>query len=131
MQQLTCEQTTLKRNSKEHETKAKILCTQLTQDQCKYVEENELLRKELTENVNLCHKLMQEVSDHKEEKSMMRRKFELALKEVNKELQHCRKSDIFDSSDKSNSSSSSSLSNGDNGAIVRSPQVAESVVQVK
>ncbi|KAJ8942987.1 hypothetical protein NQ318_001711 [Aromia moschata] len=115
VQQLSCEQTLLKRQIKEQETKASMLSAKLSEERLKYTEEIESLSKDLSEKTKNCEQYMQEVVDQKGENGLMKRKFEMSLREVNKELQQCRKKlEHFESmEDTSRSSSNSSLSVGD------------------
>ncbi|KRT83182.1 hypothetical protein AMK59_4005, partial [Oryctes borbonicus] len=91
VQQLSCEQSLLKRTNKEQETKANLLGIQLSEDRKKYLGEIEKLGELVSEKSKLCEKLMQEVADQKGENSVIRRKLELSLREVNKELSQYRK----------------------------------------
>ncbi|XP_044262854.1 coiled-coil domain-containing protein 186 isoform X2 [Tribolium madens] len=113
VQQLTCEQAILKRSLKEQETKNGVFSAQMTEERAKLGEEVEGLRLELSESRGLCEKLREEVGDHKGENKLLKRKFELSLREVNKELQQCRKKlEQFEMENQSSSSSNSSLSVG-------------------
>ncbi|RZC38278.1 C10orf118 -like, partial [Asbolus verrucosus] len=117
VQQLTCEQTLLKRSVKEQETRSGMFLAQVTEERLKHTEEVESLRKGLSEKMNLCEKFKQEVLDHKGENKLLKRKFELSLKEVNKELQQCRKRlENYEILNRSSSSSNSSLNVGSNGS---------------
>ncbi|CAH1098588.1 unnamed protein product [Psylliodes chrysocephalus] len=112
VQQLSCEQTLLKRQVKEHETRANCLSTQLNQERIKYKADHEDLNKRLKEVTKLCEEFKQEASDQKSENVLIKRKFDMSLREVNRELQHChKKMEVLDkSSTTSTSSSNSSLS---------------------
>lgn len=114
VQQLTCEQTLLKRSLKEHETRAAITSAQVAENRLKNVEEIANLKKCLEEKTIACDKFRQEANDHKGEINLVKRKQDLILKEVNKELQQCRKKlehyEILEN--RSSSSSNSSLSVG-------------------
>ncbi|KAJ8961976.1 hypothetical protein NQ314_005757 [Rhamnusium bicolor] len=84
VQQLTCEQTLLKRQIKEQETKVIMLSAKLSEERLKCTEDVESLSKNLTEKT----------------------------KEVNKELQHCRKKlEHFESLENTSRSSSNSSLN--------------------
>lgn len=109
VQQLTCEQTLLRRATKEQETKVGILSKQLMAEQNKYVEEIAELKSKLAEKTTVNDSLTQEISYQKGENSVIKRKLDLSLKEVNKELQQCRKK-IEQYETLSNSSNSSSTS---------------------
>uniref|UniRef100_A0A1Y1L396 Uncharacterized protein n=1 Tax=Photinus pyralis TaxID=7054 RepID=A0A1Y1L396_PHOPY len=109
VQQLTCEQTLLRRATKEQETKVGILSKQLVEEQNKYVEEIAELKSKLAEKTTANDSLTQEIAFQKGENSVIKRKLELSLKEVNKELQQCRKK-IEQYETLSNSSNSSSTS---------------------
>ncbi|KAL3289434.1 hypothetical protein HHI36_022859 [Cryptolaemus montrouzieri] len=109
--QLTSEQTLIKRSTKEHETKTAMLLGQLSEQKQKHLEEVESLKKSLNEHIQQNAQLKQDLFDQRGENSIIKRKYELSLKEVQKELQHCRKNlDGFKNTDRSSSSSSSSLS---------------------
>jgi hypothetical protein len=115
VQQLTCEQTLLKRSVKEQETKMGMFAAQVADERAKCLDEIDGLKKGLAEKSGLCDKFKQEAVDHKGENKLLRRKFELSLREVNKELQQCRKRlehyEILEN--RSSSSSNSSLNVGD------------------
>ncbi|XP_044764847.1 coiled-coil domain-containing protein 186-like [Coccinella septempunctata] len=111
--QLTSEQTQIKRSTKEHETKAAMLLGQLSEQKQKYLDEIDTLRKSLNEEKVQNAKLKQELYDQKGENAIIKRKHELSLKEVQKELNSCRKSlEEYKNTDRSTSSSRSSLSGG-------------------
>ncbi|KAI4457825.1 ctcl tumor antigen hd-cl-01 [Holotrichia oblita] len=111
VQQLSCEQSLLKRTNKEQETKSNLLNIQLTEDRKKYSTEIEKLGELLAEKSKLCEKLIQEVADQKGENSVIRRKLELSLREVNKELsQYRKKLDQYECINNNTSTSSSSSS---------------------
>ncbi|EEZ97593.1 Uncharacterized protein C10orf118 homolog-like Protein [Tribolium castaneum] len=113
VQQLSCEQTILKRSLKEQETKNAVVSAQMTAERAKLSAEVEGLRVELDESRGLCERLKQEVGDHKGENKLLKRKCELSLKEVQKELQQCRKRlEQYEVENQSSSSSNSSLSVG-------------------
>lgn len=117
--QLTSEQTHIKRSTKEHETKAAMLLGQLSEQKQKYLDEIDLLRKNFSEEKEQNSKLKQELYDQKGENTIIKRKYELSLKEVQKELNSCRKSlEEYKNADRSTSSSRSSLS----GAIEKSSE---------
>lgn len=125
VQQITCEQTILKRATKEQETKANLLSAQLSEIKKKCREENEKLTQELEDKNKLIEVLTQDVSDQKGENVVIKRKLELSLRvsifllgetflvnkciqEVSKELNQCRKK--LDHYENNNSSSDSSIS---------------------
>ncbi|XP_022910975.2 coiled-coil domain-containing protein 186 isoform X1 [Onthophagus taurus] len=91
VQQLICEQTLLKRGTKEQETKAILLSNQLMEEKKKSSSEIETLLKKLEDKSKLCDQLTVEIGDQKGENAVIKRKFELSLREVNKELNQCRK----------------------------------------
>lgn len=110
VQQLTCEQTLLRRATKEQETKVGILSKQLIEEQNKRVEEVAELKSLLAEKTSLNEALTQEITFQKGENCVIKRKLELSLKEVNKELQQCRKKiEQYETSSNSSNSSSTSL----------------------
>jgi hypothetical protein len=100
---------------KEQETKMGMFAAQVADERAKCLEEIDGLKKGLAEKSGLCDKFKQEAVDHKGENKLLRRKFELSLREVNKELQQCRKRlehyEILEN--RSSSSSNSSLNVGD------------------
>lgn len=105
VQQLGCEQNLSKRALKEQETKSRILVNEVKEN----AEELERLKKILLEKNNLIEELKQEVNDRKGENLLLKRKYDLSLKEINKELQQYRKKlEVFES-EKSSSSSNTSL----------------------
>lgn len=109
VQQLTCEQTLLKRNSKKQETQSDLLSEQLEKERTLRQEENQVLAKYLAEKTKLCEQLNQQLEDQKGENLVIKRKLELSVKEVTKELQQCRKKiDNYEKMDNSTTSRSSS-----------------------
>lgn len=112
IQQLTCEQLVYKRNSKEHEAKAAVLASELMEERSRYAHDVKQLNKALEEKIGVCEKLAQEVSDQLGENSVMKRKFDLSVREVNKELAQCRKRiEQYESAGLASSSSSSTSLN--------------------
>ncbi|CAH2005346.1 unnamed protein product [Acanthoscelides obtectus] len=112
VQQLTCEQAVLKRQIKEHETKARMLSSKSLEERSKYTEEISQLSTELEEKKKLCVSYSQEIVDLKGELLLVKRKYEMSLREVNKELQHSRrKLKDFENADTASQSSSNSSSN--------------------
>lgn len=108
VQQLTCEQTMLKRNCKEQEARVKQLSEDLEKERQKYKEEKERLREQLAEVTKNSEMYKQEAVDQKGENAVIKRKLELSLREVTKELQHCRKKlEQFEQMECSSSNSSS------------------------
>lgn len=91
VQQLTCEQSLLKRSLKEKETKIELISSQFTEEKSKLSSELEVLNKNLNEKVKFCDKLNQELADQKGENVVIKRRMEQSLREVTKELQQCRK----------------------------------------
>lgn len=110
VQQLSCEQTKLQRAMKEQETKASMLLSQLTEERAKHIEEIDSLHKQLSEQISTNARLKQELMDQQGENSVIKRKQELALREVQKELNQCRKKIEAYESNGTTSSSSSDLS---------------------
>jgi chromosome segregation ATPase len=80
VQQLTCEQTLLKRSVKEQETKMGMFAAQVADERAKCLDEIDGLKKGLAEKSGLCDKFKQEAVDHKGENKLLRRKFELSLR---------------------------------------------------
>lgn len=80
VQQLTCEQTLLKRQIKEQETKAGMLSAKLSEERVKFAEENEALTRDLAEQTKNCEAYKQEAIDQKGENSVLKRKFELSFR---------------------------------------------------
>ncbi|XP_056641039.1 coiled-coil domain-containing protein 186-like [Diorhabda sublineata] len=107
VQQLSCEQTLLKRQFKEQETKAAMCSAKLIEEKRNYKE----LVEKLTEKSKICEQLKQEAVDQKSENILIKRKYDMSLREVNRELQHYHKKlEKFEDLEKtSNSSSNSSL----------------------
>ncbi|KAK9889160.1 hypothetical protein WA026_004441 [Henosepilachna vigintioctopunctata] len=111
VQHLTSEQTLIKRTTKEHETKAAMLLGQLTEQKQKHLDEMDAIKKNLNLLLQQNSQLKQELFDQKGENSIIKRKYELSLKEVQKELHNCRKNlEGYRNANGSSSSSSSSLS---------------------
>lgn len=108
VQQLTCEQSLLKRSLKEKETKIDIVCSQYTEERLKLSSEIETLSIALSEKTKCCDKLNQELADQKGENLVIKRRMEKSLKEVTKELQQCRKKlQQYESNDSNLSSNTS------------------------
>lgn len=108
VQQLSCEQTILRRATKEQETKVGILSKQLSEVETKRADEVLELTRQLTDKIKSNENLTQEVAFQKGENQVIKRKLESSLKEVSKELQHCRKK--LEHYEKSTSSDSSCIS---------------------
>ncbi|XP_017776974.1 PREDICTED: coiled-coil domain-containing protein 186 [Nicrophorus vespilloides] len=128
VQQLTCEQAVLKRSAKEHETKASLLSTQLLEFRNKSSEEIARLTYDLSEAVKLSEKLKQDVADQKGENTVIKRKLELSLREVNKELTQCRKKleqyeNVGTASSSSSSTSLNTVERNDNSPTPSNDQV--------
>ncbi|KAH0999368.1 hypothetical protein HUJ04_006644 [Dendroctonus ponderosae] len=116
VQQLSCEQTVLKRQLKEHETRISILNSTLEQERSKNATESESLTKNLKETQNKLDVALRDVADQQGENLVMKRKFDLSMREVNKELHHCRrKLEHYEAGDSSTNSSNSSSSLNVNG----------------
>nr|CAH7716678.1 unnamed protein product [Callosobruchus chinensis] len=112
VQQLSCEQAVLKRQIKEQETKANMLSTKLSEERSKHTEEISSMFSELEQKRALCESYSQEIVDLKGEILLVKRKYEMSLREVNKELQCCRrKLKDFENADTASQSSSNSSSN--------------------
>lgn len=111
VQQLSCEQTLLKRAAKEYETKTRMLQEQLDNEREKFSEEKGALVGQLEEKTTDSDRFRQEVVDQKGENVVIKRKLELSLREVTRELHQCRKKlENYEHSATENSSSSSSSS---------------------
>ncbi|CAH0552755.1 unnamed protein product [Brassicogethes aeneus] len=111
VQQLTCEQTLLKRQIKEQETKAGMLSAKLSEERVKFTKENEDLSRKLSESLINLENYRQEAVDQKGENNVIKRKFELSFREINKELQHCRKKiEHFENAETTTSSNGSNTS---------------------
>jgi chromosome segregation ATPase len=103
-QQLECEQGPLQRRIVELENCVSSLSQQLQQEQKHRQEENQLLARHLAERTQHIEVLVQQLEDQKGENQVLRRKQASALKELMRELQHCRKRlDLYESSSGSNS----------------------------
>ncbi|XP_025830455.1 coiled-coil domain-containing protein 186 [Agrilus planipennis] len=117
VQQLVCEQTILKNSVKDNETKANSFAIQLNEERKKHIEDVNYLKAELAEQIKRCEALNQESADLKGENVVLKRKLELSLREVNKELQQCRKKlEQNEISSNNTSSSSSTVSVGEGGS---------------
>lgn len=127
VQQLTCEQSLLKRSLKEKETKIDINSSQFLEEKTKLLNEIEVLNRNLGEKTKCCDKLNQELADQKGENVVIKRRMEQSLKEVTKELQQCRKKLQHYESNESNFSGSTSES-ASSGA---SPSSTSEKVKVK
>lgn len=125
VQQLTCEQTLLKRSGKEHETRSSMLAEQLEQEKALRVDESQVLARHLAEKTKLSEQLTQQLEDQRGENLVIKRKSEVSVKEVTKELQQCRKRleqyEKAEASTNSRSSSSSSLNVVDSQIMSSSP----------
>lgn len=108
VQQLSCEQSLLKRSLKEKETKIDIVSSQFAEERSKLSGEIEFLSKNLSERSKCCDRLNQELADQKGENLVIKRRMEQSLKEVTKELQQCRKKLQQYESNESNISSNTS-----------------------
>lgn len=82
VQQLTCEQTLLKRQIKEYETKFAILSAKLSEEKLKYTEETETLSKTLADKIKECEKYKQEIIDQKGENALVKRKYEMSIRVI-------------------------------------------------
>ncbi|XP_069697891.1 coiled-coil domain-containing protein 186-like isoform X2 [Periplaneta americana] len=103
-QQLECEQGPLQRQITELENRVSKLSQQLEQEQQQRKEESQLLARHLAERTQRAETLAQQLEDQKGENQVLRRKQASALKELTRELQHCRKRlDLYESSSGSNS----------------------------
>lgn len=113
VQQLTCEQTLSKRDIKKYETQTNLLTEQLDKERTLRQDENQVLARHLAEKTKLCEQLSQQLEDQKGENLVIKRKLELSVKEVTRELQQCRKRienyEKIENGTNSRSSSSSSL----------------------
>ncbi|KAF5304350.1 hypothetical protein FQA39_LY09729 [Lamprigera yunnana] len=110
VQQLSCEQTLLRRAIKEQETKVAILSKQSREEKSRHAEEVSDLTSKLGEKIKINDALTQEVIYQKGENQVIKRKLELSLKEVSKELQQCRKKvEHYEALSTSSNSSSTSL----------------------
>lgn len=112
IQQLTCEQLVHKRTSKEQEAKSTILTSELTEEKTKYAGDIERVNKALEGKSAACEKLAQEIADQIGENAVLKRKFDLSLREVHKELAQCRKRiEQYENAGLASSSSSSTSLN--------------------
>ncbi|XP_015602940.1 coiled-coil domain-containing protein 186 isoform X2 [Cephus cinctus] len=126
-QQLESEQGPLREHIEELSTKVKKLEESLAQERSKRIEECELLAKHVAEQTQLARNLTQKLEDSQGENAVLRRKQQISLKEMTRELQHCRKRlEAFETASPSSSldpasrtGSSTSLNIGDtlNGAL--------------
>ncbi|PNF15355.1 hypothetical protein B7P43_G00995 [Cryptotermes secundus] len=103
-QLLECEQGPLQRQIGELENRVSSLSQQLEKEQQQRQDENQLLARHLAEQTQRADVLAQELEDQKDENHVLRRRQASALKELMKDLQHCRKRlDLYESSSGSNS----------------------------
>lgn len=89
--QLTCETTTLKRQLKEQQTKTVELSNQLEKEHMLFSIETSELSDKLKQTKNQLDEALQQIEDLKEETVVATRKNDLRLREMSKELEHCRK----------------------------------------
>ncbi|XP_046750137.1 coiled-coil domain-containing protein 186 isoform X2 [Diprion similis] len=126
-EQLELEQGPLHDQIKELSSKVKLLEVSLSSEKSKRTEECELLARHVAEQTQLARNLAQKLEDSQGENAVLRRKQQISVKEMTKELQICKKKlDAFEIGSPSNSldqtsrtGSSSSLSTGEtpNGAV--------------
>ncbi|CAH1117197.1 unnamed protein product [Phaedon cochleariae] len=122
IQQLSSEYTSLKRQIKEAESKICMLSSKLSDEGQRFKQENDDLSNKLVEVTKAYDQCKQQVTDMKGEETLMKRKYEMSLKEMNKELHYCRrKLDDYEKprSKSSNNSSSSSLNTTDSAGLVK------------
>nr|XP_023026850.1 coiled-coil domain-containing protein 186-like [Leptinotarsa decemlineata] len=112
VQQLTCQETLLRRQIKEQETRSSIQTDKLSEEIQRQKEEIEDISKNFENVSKLCDLYKQQLTDLKGENALMKRKYEMSVREINKELHQCRKKieqlENLDNTS-SNSSSNSSL----------------------
>ncbi|XP_046486781.1 coiled-coil domain-containing protein 186 isoform X2 [Neodiprion pinetum] len=126
-EQLELEQGPLHDQIKELSAKVKLLEVSLSSEKSKRTEECELLARHVAEQTQLARNLAQKLEDSQGENAVLRRKQQISVKEMTKELQMCKKRlDAYESGSPSNSldqisrtGSNSSLSTGEtlNGAV--------------
>ncbi|PSN40131.1 hypothetical protein C0J52_23823 [Blattella germanica] len=103
-QQLECEQGPLQRQISELESVVAALTTQLEEEKTQRRQETELLARHLAERTQRADTLLLQLEDSRGENQVLRRKQASALKELTRELQHCRKRlELYESSSGSNS----------------------------
>ncbi|CAG9813691.1 unnamed protein product [Phaedon cochleariae] len=122
IQQLSSEYTSLKRQIKEAESKICMLSSKMSDEGQRFKQENDDLSNKLVEVTKAYDQCKQQVTDMKGEETLMKRKYEMSLKEMNKELHYCRrKLDDYEKprSKSSNNSSSSSLNTTDSAGLVK------------
>lgn len=127
VQQLTCEQSLLKRSLKEKETKIDIISTQFAEEKSKLSSEIEVLNKNFCEKSKCCDKLHQDLADQIGENVVIKRRMEQSLREVTKELQQCRKKLQHYESIEGNVSSSTSESASEKSSGATPPPTTEKV----
>lgn len=91
VQQLQCEESLLKKTTKEQGTQVQMLLGQLNEERDEHLKKIVELQGELSTKSKLCDELSREISDQIGENSVIKRKLEYSLKEVTKELAQCRK----------------------------------------
>lgn len=80
---MACEQTVLKRQLKEQETRATLLSSTLDEERAKFSTENESLKTTLEETLKKLEIALRDVADQQGENLVMKRKFDLSLRVKN------------------------------------------------
>ncbi|KAK0161402.1 hypothetical protein PV327_009876 [Microctonus hyperodae] len=89
--QLENEQGPLRQQLNEMQEKLRVLEDNLANEKSKRIEECEILAKHIAEQTQLSQNLTQMLEDSKGENCVLRRKHQLLIKEMTRELQQCRK----------------------------------------
>lgn len=85
-------------------SKVKSLEKNLTEEQRKRREECEILAKHVAEQTQLAQNIAQKLEDSQGENAVLRRKHQISIKEMTRELQQCRrKLEMFEAASPSNS----------------------------
>lgn len=117
----------------------KTLDSNLAAEEKKRIEDCEILAKHVAEQTKLAQNLSQKLEDSEGENTVLKRKHQLSLKEMTRELQHCRKRlEIFEAASPGSSldptsrtGSSTSLNTGEtiNGALSDNSNSADHSIQ--
>lgn len=85
-------------------TKVKALERHLMEEQRKRIEECEILAKHVAEQTQLAQNMAQKLEDSQGENAVLKRKHQISIKEMTRELQQCRrKLEMFEAASPSNS----------------------------
>lgn len=91
VEQMELEHTPLRERIKELALKVKNLEESLSSEKAKRIEECEILARHVAEQTQLAENLAKKLEDSQGENAVLKRKQQISLKEMTKELQQCRK----------------------------------------